>query len=351
VSQVAFENVAEEQPTKLDRNAVKERVTDPESAPGQPDDPAGTPSTVQIYSLSPRRVAMFAVSAATASLTALAVVASVEGAEALTTIALVLAIVAFTIQIFLFVVQSQAASEQRVRSEQLNTQTRALLTEVRTTAQVTQAMVTQQFDQLLQAFVTGAAQTAQETKFDPVSFEQRLMSNIRLAAQQPAGGVTTSPSASGSDLGHQVVSPPPRSQRDQARRATRQRSDRPARLRTFPAEDEGRQAVAALRDLSATERGRLRDLAEDEIGAAASGSYIGLYPEIDDLRLEELNLVGQARVELGDSELIVVRRLTDEGAAVARLLTALGEIPPWARDLPDVRSQSDGVVPDDDIPF
>jgi hypothetical protein len=197
VSQVAFENVAEEQPTKLDRNAVKERVTDPESAPGQPDDPAGTPST-----------------------------------------------------------------------------------EVRTTAQVTQAMVTQQFDQLLQAFVTGAAQTAQETKFDPVSFEQRLMSNIRLAAQQPAGGVTTSPSASGSDLGHQVVSPPPRSQRDQARRATRQRSDRPARLRTFPAEDEGRQAVAALRDLSATERGRLRDLAEDEIGAAASGSYIGLYPEI-----------------------------------------------------------------------
>jgi uncharacterized protein YlxW (UPF0749 family) len=297
---------------------------------------------------------MVAVAVTAASLTALAVVASVEGAEALSTIALVLAIVAFTIQIFLFVVQSQAATEQRVRSEQLNTQTQALLVEVRATAQATQAMLSQQFNQLLQAFVTGAAQTAEETKFDPASFERRLLANIRTAAQPAGTGASLAGSqATGTDGPERVVERvrPSRAQRERVAQL-RTRNERPERLKTFPSEEGGRPAADLLRNLEPNVRKRLKQLAADEIDATEAGAYVGLSIGSEDDALRERNLVTSARVNTGEG-LAVVTRLTDEGVAAARLLTAVGEIPTWARDVIDADeletpSSSDG---DDDIPF
>jgi hypothetical protein len=322
-----------------------------ESAPGQPDEPTAQSSTVEKYSLSPRRVAMFAVAVAAACLTALAVVSSVEGAEALATIALVLAIVAFTIQIFLFVVQSQAASEQRVRSEQLNTQTRALLAEVRTTAQATQAMVSQQFNQLLQAFVTGAAKTAEETKFDPASFERRLLENIRTAAQPAsAGGSQVHVPVGAADQSQRVVERPNQGRAQRERVVRRIRNERPERLKTFPPEEEGRTAAELLRRLEPGERIRLKDLAEDELHAVRAGAFVGLPASEADDALRKLNLVTSARVDAGNRN-VVVTRLTDEGVTAARLLTALGDIPEWARDLVDTEPQSSPWSDDDDIPF
>lgn len=297
---------------------------------------------------------MFAVAVTAASLTALAVVASVEGAEALATIALVLAIVAFTIQIFLFVVQSQAASEQRVRSEQLNTQTQALLVEVRATAQATQAMLSQQFNQLLQAFVTGAAQTAEETKFDPASFERRLLANIRTAAQPPGTGAASQAGgqATGTDGPERAIERvgPSRAQRERVARL-RTRNERPERLKTFPSDEDGRSAADLLRNLQPNERKRLRQLAEDEITATEAGAYVGLSKRPEDDSLRERSLVTSARVNTGEG-LTVVTRLTDEGVAAARLLTAVGEIPTWARDVIDAdEPEAPPWSDDDDIPF
>jgi hypothetical protein len=327
-----------------------------DSAPGQPDEPTTQANMVQPYSLSPRRVGMVAVAFAAASLTALAVVASVEGAEALSTIALVLAIVAFTIQIFLFVVQNQTASEQRVRSEQINTQTRALLAEVRATAQATQAMVSQQFNQLLQAFVTGAAQTAQETKFDPERFEQLLMSNIRTAAQPPAPATPqTRPVVARErpqSASEQPINVPTRVRREQAGIRLRQRNERPSLLKSFPASDEGRTAVGLLRDMEPGQRRRLRELAEDEIDSARRGAYVGLPRSDEDNGLQDRDFVTSARVEVNNGERKVVTRLTDAGVAAARILTALGDVPDWARDV--VESDAAERPPwegDDDIPF
>jgi len=357
--------VADDVEPKPQKESVDPDETD--SAPGQPDDATEGDSTVPNYSVSPRRVAMFAVSIASASLTTLAVVASVEGVDALTTIALVLAIVAFTIQIFLFVVQSQGASEQRVRSEQINTQTRALLAEVRTTALATQGMVTQQFNQLLQAFVTGTVQTAEETKFDPVRLEQRFLANVRAAMQQPPttgpsgatgpSGPTTGPTGSAGPTGSssaeaQEPRPPARAAQrptaGEAQRRARQRHVRPVLLKTFPTEAEGRSAVTRLKGMSADERQRLRDLASDEITASEGGAYVGLNATPSDVGLEAAGLVSKARVDVGRSDPIEVSRLTAEGVKIARPLTALGDIPAWARDLP---ADPPDVDPDDDIPF
>jgi hypothetical protein len=326
-----------------------------DSVPGQPDEPSTPVTMAQPYLVSPRRVGMVAVAIAAASLTGLAVVASVEGAEALSTIALVLAIVAFTIQIFLFVVQSQAASEQRVRSEQINTQTRALLAEVRATAQATQAMVSQQFSQLLQAFVTGAAQTAQETKFDPERFEQLLMSNIRAAAQPPASATpqtrATTTRERPQTASEQPVNVPTRVQRAPAGTRLRQRNVRPSLLRSFPSSDEGRTAVGLLRDMESDQRRRLSRLAEDEIDSSRRGAYIGLPRSPEDDALQDRGFVTAARVEV-DGERKVVTRLTDTGVAVARILTALGEVPDWARDVVESdATERPSWEGDDDIPF
>jgi hypothetical protein len=334
-------------------------------APGPPSAGESVPIAVAKYQVSPRNVATGASIIAISSLAALSVVAAIEKADELATIALVLAILAFVVQILVFVVQNQAANEQRVRGEQLHTQTSALLTEVRATAQSTQALIGQQFNQLLQAFVRGAAQTAQETKFDPDVWERRLLENVRTAVQPQASGASTaasptpttaSPEISAATLRRLRADRARRAQQDAERAAGRgipvgpaQRrasDERLAKLKTWPAEDDAPRAVAILRELSPIERGRLQRLGNDEITSREGGTYVGLIPESRDEALEARDLVTKARVRSEDAP-IEVARLTNNGVDAARLLTALGDIPTWAEDVIEV----DSPEPDDDIPF
>lgn len=298
---------------------------------------------------------MVAVAIATAALTALAVTTSVQGSDALSTVALVLAIIAFTIQIFLFVVQSQFATEQRVRSEQVHTQTRSLLAEVRTTGQATQALVSQQFNKLLEAFVTGAARTAQETKVDPENFERRLLANIVSAAQASSPSSVTPQRPPTTAVRRPVDDgAPAAAARDAARERVRTAAagrTRPNRLKSFPEQEAGGDAVATLGKLSPSERLRLQRLGRDEISSTEDGTYVGLYWTPVDTELEQQSLVTPARVDVGQ-DYRTVSRLTEQGVNVARLLTATGEIPSWAKEVVSVEPPDTGVgVGDDDIPF
>lgn len=339
---------------KQEPNGRKQDGT--ESALQRADEPIDTaPATVPTYSLSPRRIAMFATAVATAALTTLAVVASVEGAQALSTIALVLAILAFVMQILLFVFHSQAAHEQRVRSEQLNAQTRALLAEVQATAQATQAMVSQQFNQLLQAFVSGATTTAEQTKFDPATFEHRLLSNIRSAIlpQSPSSGrdlrPPTRPRGEADDRRRESSSSSPREASPEAIARLRARRGRLNKLQSFPTENEAREAIEILGKLSPQQRFRLQQLGNDEVDSKESGTYVGLERVASDDELERAGLVTEARVSTGDGRQLVMR-LTDHGIDAARLFTALGDVPAWARSVLSVEDPAGGST-DDDIPF
>lgn len=130
----------------------------------------------------------------------------------------------------------------------------------------------------------------------------------------------------------------------------RARRERPLRLKTFPTEQEGSHAATSLRKLTPEIRRRLWQLGEDEIRSADVGTYIGLEPEPSDDVLEREHLVTSARVNGSDGAEIVTR-LTDDGVALSRLLTALGDIPSWARDVVEVGDTSDDNQGDDDIPF
>jgi len=264
---------------------------------------------------------------------ALAVVASVHNADALSTVALALAIVAFAIQILVFIVQTQTASQQMLQSERLNTQTRELLVEVKTSAASTQTMVGEQFHDLLRAFLEGASTTAAETgKFDPEQFEQRLLANIQKASQ------TTGPEQRPVSVNQE----PARKVREQRKARRREQ----AQLTEFPPETVGREIAAQVRKLSNDARSRLSELAEDEISSRDSGIYIGLEDNNSaDGELTAHDLITQARVRVGD-DTIEVKRLTPKGRKWASLLVATGDIPDYAQGL----TPPPAVDSDDDAP-
>jgi uncharacterized membrane protein len=69
--------------------------------------------------------------------------------DGLTTLALVLAILAFLVQIFVFVLQTNASGRSIQRSEELNTATLAVLSKIEANSDATQKVLFAQFDRLL----------------------------------------------------------------------------------------------------------------------------------------------------------------------------------------------------------
>lgn len=76
-------------------------------------------------------------------------------ADPLTTLTLVLAVLAFLVQIFVFVFQSNSSNGAVIRSEELNAQTRGVLSKIEATSSATQKVLFSQFDRLLDYVVDG----------------------------------------------------------------------------------------------------------------------------------------------------------------------------------------------------
>jgi hypothetical protein len=84
-----------------------------------------------------------------ASLTSLSIVATIKNVDALSTVALALAVLAFGAQLVDSVVQGQASTQQMLQSERLNAETRSLLSEVRVTSQEIRATQSGLVDRLM----------------------------------------------------------------------------------------------------------------------------------------------------------------------------------------------------------
>lgn len=123
---------------------------------------------------------------------------------------------------------------------------------------------------------------------------------------------------------------------DRAIELQRRRRERANVLRTFPEEHEGQEALIKLQELSSEALARLVEYGEDEIRSIVQGEFIGLV--LDDETPnpnEELftsGLLVKARVEEGPGQTSLVGKLSDKGRIAARILLAVGEIPPWAAD-------------------
>jgi hypothetical protein len=308
----------------IDQRAIEE--TSP------PSDAAVIPAAlppVERYSVSPRSVALLMTVLAIACLATLSIVTGVRGADGLSTIALALAIIAFVVQILVFIAQSQTASQQMVQSEQLNTQSRALLAEMQATARATHAMVNQQFGDLLHAFTEAVSKTTDDSGgdgFDAEAFETRLMENIR-GMQAPAAVPATRPSG--------TTRRPSIAEDARARRA---REAAKFTWGPFPDETEAAPVLEDLTSASPDARLRLKDLARDKKVTAQNGDYEGLVASARtadaDSYLEGRGLIKLVRLpesSPGAGELVY--QLTDRGVLAARVLSGEGPVPEWAHAL------------------
>ncbi len=131
-----------------------------------------------------QRIAFVCGLVAVASLATLVVVTAVRQPDALSTVALALAILAFAAQLAIAIVQSTASAEQRGRFEEINGDTRALLADIRATTGGVLTTVQAQFETVLRhALGEAIPEAVGESvegggKFNPEEFEQRLLMKL-----------------------------------------------------------------------------------------------------------------------------------------------------------------------------
>jgi hypothetical protein len=223
-----------------------------------------------------------------------------------------------------------------------------VLAEIGTTARGTQDLVQQQFREVLQAVISGAATTAEQAKIDPDRLGRRLLENVQQAvspeeAHRVPERVDERTGQSDAPLSETAA------RRAALRRAAERRARRGA-LRIFPDESTGRERLEALRALSPDEQQRLDALGQDEVRSNEVGTFVGLSPTPLDEELHRKGLTKQTRLRTSDAGTGTFTVLTDEGKQLAGLLTAEGELPDWL-DLSDVATYQPPPPADDDIPF
>ncbi|MEU7760192.1 hypothetical protein [Micromonospora aurantiaca (nom. illeg.)] len=257
-------------------------------------------------------VAFASSSVALSAVGTLTVVAWYKNVDGLSTIALLLAILAFILQIVVFIAQSWTSGQQMVQSQAINADTRALLSELRESTNNTNQMLNQQYDKMLDRFVFTAEKTvgASVKGADGIDFEklrerlQEDLSQVRAEAM---------PIASRRD----VASPRPPSA--QQRRMTRT-------LQTLPPERSVLDAhLEKLEKLSPVALAGVHDLGRDFIASTRSGTYVG-YPEDWLDATQELYdaKLGRDSVSPDGESIIILSRL---GLDVARVVISDEEGP------------------------
>lgn len=253
--------------------------------------------------------------------TALVLVASAESADALSTIALGLAVLAFTIQIIVFVAQVFAANNQTSRQEEIYARMNGLLEGLRGTAQGTQETLQQHLGLLLKAATGEARETLEETdgalQFDPKEFEHRVLDRLRAdAAFRPAEALD----GLAADVARHDIT-------DEDYSAIQT-------LETFPsAEEDARVDLDLLERLTPWAVKTLLRFGDHERRRRRLGTTAGLR-KTDDApftnELEEHGLVERYGPEGVRGGRLV--RLTDKGRRVARMVTAEGKPPDWLKE-------------------
>jgi hypothetical protein len=322
------------------------------------------PRPPSILTVQWRSVAIGGVLVAIAALAALVVVATVNDAGALETIALSLAILAFVIQIVVFVAQAWTSSQQMLQSETLNAETKNLLVEVRSASSGTQSLLTDQFDRVLRAALerelpsviddeTGRADqgdlgTATELQESLTRILQDVREGLAGAtgATGPITGRTTASTiytggtgaAGVTGTGYAIPARAP---------ATGQTEPSPSldpehqkvldELATFPDREEGIAAKERLESLSPRAITVLKNFGDRERSARRNGDrgrLIASSPFSEELRAHGLLEPVEAPPGRGATGYMA---LTDLGRQTARLLTARRPYPHYMTEHEDHR--------------
>jgi hypothetical protein len=253
----------------------------------------------------------------------LVVVTAIDSVDALSTVALALAILAFSVQLIVFAAQQNLASEQARRNEELYGSMQGVLAEVREKAAGTQEDVRTINEKMLGAILS---KTLVEGSRGPVDYSQ--------LATQVAREASAAEQTSGLPDLSEVIWP----------RRKVSAEDQPHRelLETFPPEDEASDLLAHLMTVPPIDRMSLKAFGEDELRALSPDSpFNPSLPLNIAYSLPAMGLVEPYPAEEQPAGGPVIMRLTDDGRNLARLLTADEPIPSYLAPLRGIRDELD----------
>lgn len=242
---------------------------------------------------------------AIASLAALAIVASIDDADALSTVALALAILAFVVQIMIFIAQAWSGGQQLSQSHELNAGTMAALSELRTRASGTEQILARQVDTAMRFAFERSQVELRKRDLPPDQAAEELEDAL------PDELPVARPEVSNTD-----------------RRILE-------RLFSFPTPEEAEDLLPHFVNLSPLAGSSLRFMAQDERDSRLTGVDPGVgakswdSPGVVELRREGL-IERASDAEDEDDEPWV--RLTPRGREVARFVLAPGPLPDYLRD-------------------
>lgn len=271
--------------------------------------------------------------AALASLTALVVVVTVADVDALSTVALALAVIAFSAQLIISLADAQSSARQFNEVARVNTETRSLLAEVRATAESVLATQKGQFDAVLRAALDRAIPEAVRQAADEDAGEEpeddsqsvigfprdQLEASIRANFQRALEDMQEGRSSQA------VRRPGPR---------TAEQRSFLSRLKSWPEDSpSARQAVETFRSVNSREVVTLIRRAMQDVERAQSGKSPGGWttptPSIRSLEDKGILRLTDESPSGGSHEGRKWRTFTPEGIEVARLAVATGDAPRW----------------------
>jgi hypothetical protein len=256
-------------------------------------------------------------------LAVLVVVTAVDDKSALSTVALALAILAFSLQLIVFIAQQNSAGEQGRRNEELHGLMQGVLVEIKEKAEGTQADVRSMRETILPALISKERADPAGGRMDPTLMSQILGTGSPIL--QGAVGV-----------GEQWPE----------RQPTPEDEALVELLKSYPAEGEVGDTLGELKDLSEVERVNLKAFGDDEIITRQPTSpFDPALTEFAADGLLEKGLVEPYPPERQPRRDVRVMRLTDHGRAVARLLTATGPPPDYLPGLKEIRDATPDRLP------
>jgi hypothetical protein len=302
------------------------------------DMPDSSPATLSIPW---RTVSFCSTFVAIAAVAALAIVAYEHGADGLSTIALALAILAFVVQLMVFIAQEGLATRQAQRGEEIYTRTSGILERIEERSSGTQRLVEEQ-----RGFILKAAQGAvseviaeQDADVDDADVAQSIDPGAlaakfeQLLADYQRRRPVAAPSAADVPLSDPTLA-------SEARRQRARESQAKARsMRAYPPEEDGRKRAVALKSLSPRAVGELGRRMDAELSAVAGGR------EVRGLRGPEAAMPRAVR-ELLDRGLLTDERdpadalpegsvnlvLSEEGRRMIPLFRGRVPAPKWLED-------------------
>jgi hypothetical protein len=288
-------------------------------------DDVATEDNPGVASISWRTIAFGAGIVAVASLIALSVISTQKNVEALTAVALALAILSFLMQIVFYIVQTQNAASQLRASEQTNIRTQGVLTEIGQRTESVETALGGQMEKMLDWFLSRVPDAAREAGAksggDPETLERLFDSRVR-ALREEWGRSQAQDAADATES-------TPRRRFRSAERTAEQMSTALRELGAPVSKKDQDKAEATVNQLTEKSREGLVRLLADEASSLQSNQFLGLPEGVveDATTLARLGLIDAISdpMDPPDPTLRWVG-LTPQGRLAARLLRDRGAV-------------------------